>query len=416
MKPEQIDLFNDKQVILHKVKVRGEISPIWNVIIHTPSSTGRIRMSLKTTSLDEAKARAREEFFKAEARVQSGLPLQAARFDKTAREYLAWLTNEFERKRTTANRLETHTAITRNLFIPFFGDTFLHQIGTKEIEKFQDQRTRIGTTHIGKSVKGSTHNRDASILNAIFKFAMREKYINEIPMMPKHHHFAQRASFSRGEMKKLQRKLDEWVANVHPHDAPHIRHYRELFRLYVLMISYSGIRPGKEMASLRWDGIEFRRDGKIDYVYLPIISSKNKKGEIITRGVVGMNQLRPHIEHVKNIPDLYNKKLHVFAHPPTTQLSKSFVGKPIQTFKKQWEAFVEWADLKHEEKPPYRRRQLYSLRHYYFEQRMLNGDLTLHMLAKNGGTSIAVIEKWYAEIQATQYAKSLSGVVDRVNS
>ena len=46
---------------------------------------------------------------------------------------------------------------------------------------------------------------------------------------------------------------------------------------------------------------------------------------------------------------------------------------------------------------------------------MLNGDVTLHALAQNGGTSIQVIEKWYAEIQAEQYAASLSGLIEKEN-
>ena len=47
---------------------------------------------------------------------------------------------------------------------------------------------------------------------------------------------------------------------------------------------------------------------------------------------------------------------------------------------------------------------------------MLLGDVPLHALAKNGGTSIQVIEKWYAEINAEQYANSLAGIIERENA
>ena len=415
MSEPKIDLFGDKQVILYRNQVRGKTNPTWQAIITTPSSTGRIRTSLKTTSLDEAKAKARDEYYRAEARVQSGLPLQAARFDKTAKEYLQWLQNELNQNRTTKNKFDTHNAIISNLLVPHFGDTLLHNIGTKDVERYQDQRKQIGASGAGKAVKGSTLNRDASILNAVFTYAIREDYIKEAPLLPNHHHFEQRASFSRAEMKVLQRKLDEWVNKIDKTEAPHVKHYRELFRLYVLIISYSGIRPGKEMASLRWDEVLYRKSQNKEYVKLSVITSKNKKGQIIHRGVIAMPQLKKHIEHIKSIEALYKPDDYIFIHPATTQLAKSFIGKPIGSFKKQWGEFIKFAGLEREAKPPHRTRQLYSCRHYYFEQRMLNGDVTLHALAQNGGTSIQVIEKWYAEIQAEQYAASLSGLIEKEN-
>lgn len=417
METPQIDLFGDNQVILYRNIVRGKTNPTWQVAIRTPSSTGRrLRLSLKTASIEEAKIKARDEYYKAEARVQTGLPLQAPRFTKTATEYISWLKNELKKGRTTKNKYETHRAIIESLLIPYFEDTYLHQINTKAVERYQDQRTQIGATGKGKAVKGSTLNRDASILNAIFTFAIREDYIKEAPLMPKHHHFAQRASFTRGEMKKLQRKLDEWVEAVIPTEAPHVRDYRELFRLYVLIITYSGIRPGEEMSSIHWKDLSYKTVKGKDYVKLSVITSKNKKGQKLPRGVIALPQLKKHIESFKKIEHLYSPDNYIFIHPKSTQLNKSFIGKPIKTFKKQWEAFLTAYDLRYEELPPHRPRQLYSCRHYYFEQRMLNSDVSLHALAINGGTSIQVIEKWYAEIHAEQYAESLSGLIERENS
>lgn len=416
MENPKFDLFGDNQVILYRNLVRGKINPTWQAKISTPSSAGRVRISLNTKSLEEAKSKAREEYYRAEARVQSGLPLQAPRFKKTANEYLHWLENELGRGRTTENKYQTHKAIIENLLLPYFDDTYLHNINTKSIEQYQDQRTQIGAVGAGKDVKGSTLNRDASILNAVFRYAIREDYIKEAPQMPKHHHFAQRASFTRGEMKKLQRKLDEWVEAVVPTEAPHVRDYRELFRLYILIITYSGIRPGEEMSSLHWKDISYKKSKGKEYVKMVVITSKNKKGQKIPRGVIALPQLKKYIENFKKLEHLHNPDKNIFIHPASTQLNKAYIGKPIGSFKKQWEAFLNWSGLKYEEMPPHRSRQLYSCRHYYFEQRMLNSDVSLHALAINGGTSIQVIEKWYAEIQAEQYAESLSGLIERENS
>ena len=415
--PERIDLFNDSRLVLFQNIKRGKLNPIWQAYIKSPSSTGRLRISTKTANFEQAKKIATDEYYRAEARLQQGLPLNPARFDDTALEYLRWAENEQIRGRMTANMRSTHQNIIESLLIPYFGSTYLHHINTKAIEAYQDQRKTVGAVGEGKTPKGSTLNRDASIIKAIFRYAIREEYIKEAPQMPKHHHFAQRASFTRGEMKKLQKKLDEWVDMVSPLDGGHVRDYRELFRLYVLIITYTGIRPGKEMCSLQWSDISYpKTKAGEEFPRLIAITSKSKKMESKKRPVVGMPQLIPHLKRFEELGHLYDKSKPIFIHPKTTQLNKAYIGKPIQTFKKQWTSFIEWAELKHEAKEPHRERQLYSCRHYYFEQRLLRADVPMLALAKNGGTSIQVLEKWYAELQSDQYADGLAGIIERENS
>ena len=410
----RFDLNDDGKIILYKNVNRGKLNPTWQCKITSPSSKGRIRFSTKTKNLEQAKKIALDHAYKTEARVQQGLPLSPARFDKTALEYLSWADNEYSKGRMTKNKKLTHERIIMGQFIDYFKDTYLHAIKTKDIEKYLDQRKRSGINHIGEDVGPSTLNRDTTILNAIFKFARREEYISNLPMMPKHHYFAQRASFTRDEMQQIQVKLDEWANDIHAHNAPHVRDYRGLLRLYVMIITYSGIRPGKEMCSLKWDDIEYKRDGKQEYVQLKVITSKNKRGEDIPRSPVAMPNLKKHIEVFKETyPHLYKSKDHIFVHPITSQLADKYKGKPIGTFKKQWEAFLRWTGLTFEKTGQKRARPLYSCRHYYFEQRIINSDAPLIMLAKNGGTSVQVLEKWYADIKPQDGAVGLAGLISR---
>jgi len=418
MKPtkdsERFDLNNDGKIILFKNVQRGKVNHTWQCKITSTSSTGRIRLSTKTKNFDEAKKIALDTAYKTEARVQQGLPLSPVRFERIALEYLAWADNEYNKGRMTENKKLTHERIITGQFIDYFKDTYLHAIKTKDIEKYLDQRKRSGVLRVGEDVGPSTLNRDTTILNAIFKHAIREEYISDSPVMPKHHYFAQRASFTRDEMQKIQIKLDEWVNDVHAHNAPHVRDYRGLFRLYVMIISYSGIRPGKEMCSLKWDDIEYKRDGSQEYVQLKVITSKNKRGEIIPRSPVAMPNLKKHIEEFKlTYSHLYKSKDHIFVHPVTSQLANKYKGKPIGTFKKQWEHFLRWAGLTYEKTGKKRARPLYSCRHYYFEQRIINSDAPLIMLAKNGGTSVGVLEKWYADVKPQDGAKGLAGLISR---
>jgi hypothetical protein len=411
---EKHELLEGKITLL-KRKWKGKVNPVYHAVIRTSASKGSKRISTGETSLKLAERKAVEEYYTAEAATQRGLPLNPIRFKEACRQYIVWLNHQSEIGKCSLNKLSYHTKIIKGVLIPFYQDTYLHNITPKLIEDYQAQRKLIGATHIGKKASADTLNRDNSVLKAVFRHAIREGYIKDIPQMTAIHSSNQRASFSRGEMKLLQRELDKWVNEIHPHDASHVRDYRELFRLYVLIITYSGIRPGFEMASLRWDDIQYKKEGGQEYVRLSVITSKSKKGEKKRRGVIAMPQLKKHIEHIKGIRTLYQKDDYIFIHPPTTQLNKKFIGKPIGSFKKQWEAFITKAGLLKEDKPPYRSRPLYSCRHYYFEQRMLNSDVSLNALALNGGTSIDVIQKWYAELQAEQYAGGLAGLIQKEN-
>ena len=413
-KGERHDLHGDGKIVLYKNIKRGKLNQVWQCSITSASSTGRIRISTKTKNLEEAKRIAQNAALKAEGRLQLGIPLSPARFHKTAIEYLSWAENEFKKKRMTKNKYLTHKRIISGQFIDYFKDAYLHAIKTKDIEKYLDQRKRSGIHKQGEAVGPATLNRDTTILNAIFKYAIREDYLQIAPTMPKSHYFQTRASFSRNEMITMQQKLSEWNAQAHVHKAPHVRDYRALLQLYALIISYSGIRPGLEMCSLKWNNIEYLSSKGQSYVKLVVITSKNKKGEQHSRNVIAMPQLKKHIETFKkDYPHLYAFEAHIFVHPITSQLAAKFIGKPISTFKKQWENFLRWADLLHEKTEPYRARPLYSLRHYYFEQRIINSNAPLIMLAKNGGTSITVLQKWYADVVAEDGAQGLAGLISK---
>ena len=409
-----IDVTGDKTVIIYREMVRGKENLTYQAKITTPNSKGSIVKSTKTKNIDEAKAFARKLFYETEARVQAGLPLKPLLFREAAEHYLKWLEKQNEANQISDNLLSTHKATIHSFLLPFFDQTYLHSINTPLIEQYYDSRNKAGAVYSKGTPANGPINRDNSILRAIFKHCKKFGYITDIPVIENRHSHNQRASFTRGEMKKLQRKLDEWVESVHPMDAPHIRDYRTLFRLYVYIIQYTGIRPGKEMSSLRWSDVQYKTIKGKEYVKLVCDTSKQKKGNKVKRGVIGLPQLKEQLETVKKT-DLYDKTGLIFQHPNTTQLTADKIGKPIESFKTQWRNFIQWAGLETEEKPPYRRRTLYSNRHYYFEQRLINSDVSLHALAINGGTSPAVIFKWYQEAAADSFAESLSSLIQREN-
>ena len=204
-------------------------------------------------------------------------------------------------------------------------------------------------------------------------------------------------------------KLDEWISpsNRHEFDGKHVRDYRKLFRLYCLTIIYSGIRPGKEMASLRWEDLKFQANEYDGFVVLKVKTAKKKLGEYKPRKVIALPEQWPFFEELKG-SSLHAEDGYIFAHPLTSHLEEKFIGQPILSFKMQWDKFIRWAGLEFESKPPSRRRTPYSLRHYYFEQMLVTSDAGLPALADNGGTSPEVISKWYHEVGIDDYATKLS--------
>ncbi len=412
--PESVSIW-EGNIVLYTQLVRGKLNPIWQAKITTASGKGRIRISTKSRSFNEAKRRAIHHYKTAEARVQTGLPLNSVRWETAAARYINWLQQRVEMDRCSQSSYDYHKTTIKLCLNPEFNGKFLHEIKTSDIEAYQRNRRNMSINcDNNNKVSPNTINRDFAVIRGIFKHAKRENLIENIPLIDRAKNTRNhRPSFTTEEAEKLKAALDEWVDNVHHADGGHVRDYRILFRLYCLTIYYSGIRPGKEMASLRWAGIQCVRD---EYVLLSVETSKQKNGDYKQRNVVALSYLKNHLEEVKSITRLHKNDGYIFVHPSTTQLNKSYIGKPIISFKTQWDNFIRWAGLEFEETGKQKRRTLYSLRHLYFEQRLINSDVSLYALAKNGGTSIQVIQEWYAHVTSDKFATKLSQVINRNNS
>ena len=401
------------QILLYKRRFKGKESPFWRARISVPSSAGHLDFSTRSRYEAEAERIAIDRFREAEGRSQQGLPLRPIQFARVASEYLEWKRGQAKVKRCSENAYKYHKSIVESALNPFFGEMQLHKIRPMDVERFQEQRQNNGARR-GVQVQPATINRDNAVLRAVFKFALRQDYILSIPTIENVSAFARRPSFSTEEADILRSKLDEWVDAPHEFDGPHVRDYRRLFRLYCLVIYFAGIRPGKEMASLRWEDLELISEGGSTYVLLKVHTAKRKDGDLVIRPVIGLAELWQYFEQLEG-SHLKKDFGFIFAHPRSTQLDPVFIGRPIASFKTQWNHFIKWAGMEFEPSPPHRRRTLYSLRHLYFEQRLIHSDVRLHELAVNGGSSPEVIARWYHHATAKEYAPSLSKVIERVN-
>lgn len=412
-KPEKFSIL-EGSIVLYTRKVRGKLNPIWQAKITTASGKGRLRLSTGSKDFGEAKRIAIVHYKKADARVQTGLPLNSVKWEIAARRYVGWLHKRVELNRCSQANFDCHKTIIEKCLNPVFAGKSLHEFKASDFEDYQLSRRNMGAKQ-KKDLRVSAHtiNLDFAVIRGVFKHALRENLVEKVPLIErvqgdKNH----RPSFTTEEAKQLVAALSDWVESAHVADGGHVKDYRRLFKLYCLTIYYAGIRPGREMQSLRWADVEYVND---DYVKLLVETSKQKSGNFKQRPVIALSFLKEYLEEIKQYPHLYKINGHIFAHPPTTQLEKQYIGKPIISFRTQWNTFIKWAGLECERTGRRKRRTLYSLRHLYFEQRLINSDAGLYELAINGGTSVQVIQDWYAHVTSDEFATKLSRVIDRSN-
>ena len=379
------ELYEDK-IQLYRRTVRGKLNLTWQARILT-SGKGRVRISTKEQNIKRAERIAISKYQELEARVQNNLPIERYRFRYAAIRYLEELIKEEQGH--TPKYLSQHSLIANQL-IPYFNNTFLDMIDTKLISDYLNQRV---STHEdsrkGQKVSSATLNKDLSVISGVLKNAKLHKWIQQIPDMPRTKGFKRRASFTTDEAEILKEKLNEWCTKFTGDSAQHIPDYKRLFKLYCLTIYYAGIRPGKEMASLMWQDVEYGSEGNQEFVKLRVTTSKRQDKDFIPRQVIALPRLKVFIDKMKDT-HLYKEYGPMFAHPQSA-LEARHIGKPINSFRKQWDSFMQWSGLQYENRPPYRRRPLYSLRHLYMEQRLIHGEVDLYALATNYGTSPEVI-------------------------
>lgn len=396
----------DNQILLFRRNFNGKPSPNWHAKIKVPASKGHIKISTRSRYEAEALRIAIDELRKTEGRTRIGLPLKRVTFQRVCSEYLNWKREQHQSHHCSEASYLYHRVIIIESLLPFFVGKLIDEINSDSINSYQSRRTSRGAKK-GKKVSPATLNRDNAAIRAVFRYAKRNKYLSELPDIDNVSAFARRPSFSTKEAAVLVQKLDEWVDGIHHFDGPHVRDYRRLFRLYCLTIIHSGIRPGKEMASLRWEDLRQASEQNGGYVSLFVKTSKRKLGEQANRRVIAPSELWDAFETLKGT-SLHPDEGYIFAHPAKTHLEKHFIGLPIASFKMQWDAFIDWAGLEYETKPPHKRRTLYSLRHLYFEQMLAHSNAGLIDLATNGGTSPEVISRWYHSLESDDYAARLS--------
>ena len=360
-----------------------------------------IRATTKEKNLNDAKRSAREIYLDAQYRLKHGVPAQSKRFKDVARLAVDRMEKAIavgEGRRVYRDYIQAID----NYLIPFFGKHHADHVTYPMLQQFAAWRNK----KLNREPKASTINTHNSALNRIFDEALMHGYIakTQIPILiNKGRDAERRPDFTLDEYRTLYRALRKWV---HEGRKGKSRDMRELLRDYVLILANTGIRHGTEAQNVRWKHIStFEHNGR-SYVAM-WVKGKTKERELIARHscLIYLKRIQQRCPDIARMTfdKLLQSKLdkHVFRLTDGTRTENL-----NQTFR----AFMKESGLLTDPRTN-QNRTLYSLRHMYATFQIVYGGTDLHLLARQMGTSITMLEHHYSHLIPRLRADKLAGRV-----
>jgi len=369
--------------------VRRSNTPRWQVKYKVGGKW--MRTSTKKTDIDDAKKVAVEVVLDAKHKQKFGLPIVTRSFRAVAQLAIRRMESELNGGHGKVVFNDYINAL-ENYFIPFFGAKHISTIDFKALREFDDWRA----AKLGRLPKASTVNTHTSALNRVFDEAVNENYItrSRIPAIKfKKVDGERRPDFTLREYIRLYRYMRSWVKQ--PMHRAKSTHMRLLLRDVVLLLANTGIRYGTELYNLKWKHIELRDE------YLVInVDGKTKRRELIAR-----RNAKRYLRRIasRNYSDLPFEEVLCLDEFVIQLPDGSKTRSLHQTFRK----LLEDAKLKVDPRTD-QARTLYSLRHFYITQRLINLTMDTHTIAKQCGTSIAMLEKHYSHLEVWDKREALA--------
>ena len=296
-----------------------------------------------------------------------------------------------------ASTVKDHEWALQKYHIPFFDRTYITSIDQQKLADFDAWRIKqLGRTPAQSTLK--THN---AALHKVFEEAVLRKWMTpgQVPVLSSSGGVAatRRDYFTADEIEKIRKAFPDWIAESRKQQT---RELRELLYYYFNVAVLTGLRPGTEMDNLRWNDIEM----KADHV---VITVRKGKTTLHTgnRHVVGNSAVLDMIldmhasskdgqDSEEGVPDDWNPLVFRLPDGTTTDgLGRNFT--------------VLLRRLKLDQGSG-GKRTLYSLRHTYITHMLLD-RMPVSVIAKQCGTSTAMIETHYSHITPLMYAKELAG-------
>ena len=382
--------------------VRRGDSKKWQVHYKLDALKTWFRRSTNTADVKEATRIAERLWMKATFDQEDGRPVISRRFKPVAEVVLRRLDAEILAATAKPSARDYVSAI-RLYLIPFYGNYNIDGIKPAVISEFHVWRRE----RVGRELSGSAQNNHNAALNLIFDEAIERGYLTEYARPATKNTGAdsdRRAEFSHEELEAMMVHAPKFIADGR---TARTKMIRELLAIYVPFMAATGMRAGTEAEFLEWRHIDVEvRDGQ------PVLHFRLQRGKLGARNFVAHNSCWLLLERLRQLsPGLVSMTLdEVLKKRLPHRLFRLSDGSVPDNWNKPFRQWLEGASLLNCPVTG-KERSLYSLRHYYATQRLLEG-IPIHDLSQQMGTSVLMITKHYSHLTSLMKAKQFAGVVD----
>ena len=381
----------DGEVVLYKKSPNR----FWQCRFKLPNAKWH-RCSTKHTNFDYAVKSATEIYDESRFLHKYNLPLQSKRFQHVAELAIKDMQRELE---AGIGKSVYHTYISsiRTHLIPYFAKKTIDKITVLDLRNFKAHQSR----KLNRPLKTSTLINYNSSLNRIFDTAIAKGWMSKSqvpPLSNKGVKGERRPAFSVDEWIVMMRALRTWQSMG---QKTITRDMRELLRDYVLILTNTGMRYGTESQNIKWKHINWFMDKDSNRYLMIAVDGKTGRRELIARHnvLVYLKRIQSRFDDLNSMTfdALLDAKLdvHVF---------RLRNGMQTNNLNQSFEQFLKFVGLLKDKFGD--NRTLYSLRHTYATMTLMRGQVGIHDLARQMGTSVEMIERHYSHLNSAMKAKS----------
>jgi len=382
--------------------VRRDDSKKWQAHYKLENLKTWFRRSTDTADVKEASKIAERMWMKATFDLEEGRPVTSKKFKPVAEIVLRRLEAEISAG-TAKPSFRDYVSAIKLYLIPFYGLYNVDGIKPSVISEFHVWRR----DKVGRELSGSAQKNHNAALNLIFDEAIERGYLTayERPLTKNTGvESDRRAEFSHEELEAMMKYAAKFIDDGR---TARTKIIRELLAIYVPFMAATGMRPGTEAEYLEWRHIDVEvRDGQ------PILHFRLQRGKRGARNFVAHNSCWLLLERLRQLsPDLAGMTLEeVLKKKIPKLLFRLSDGSVPDNWNKPFRQWLEDSELLNCPVTG-KERSLYSLRHYYATQRLLE-VIPIHDLAEQMGTSVLMITKHYSHLTPLMKAKQFAGVID----
>jgi integrase len=290
-----------------------------------------------------------------------------------------------------ASTVKDHEWALTKYHIPFFDRTYITSIDHQKLADFDAWRIgQMGRTPAQSTLK--THN---AALRKVYDEAVIRKWMapGQVPVLSSAAGVpaSRRDYFTSEEIEKIRAAFPAWIT---ARNSEKTRRIRELLFFYFNVAVHTGLRPGTEMDNLRWNDIQVRKDHVVITVRKGKTTLHTGNRHVVGNSIV-MDMMLDMLAGAQSVEEVNEADLSEDSNPLVFEL-----------LTRNFTALLKRLKL---ESGSGGKRTLYSLRHTYITHLILD-RVPVNVIAKQCGTSAAMIEAHYSHITPLMYAKELAGV------